>query len=58
MAAALPFLAAELSKQVFGPALEIYGDGFEIGENEIRLLGIDTPEMRAGPQARKSRGHA
>ena len=52
---AVPSLGAELPQQVSGPALVIDGDGFKIGEHEIRLFGIDAPEMRGGPQGLKSR---
>jgi endonuclease YncB( thermonuclease family) len=55
MLAALPVLAAELPKQVSGPALVIDGDGLKIGEGEIRLFGIDAPEMRGGAEGHRSR---
>jgi endonuclease YncB( thermonuclease family) len=45
MGAALPLLAAEMPQQVSGPALAVDGDGFKIGESEVRLFGIDAPEM-------------
>lgn len=47
--------ARRAPKQVSGPALVIDGDGLKIGEHEIRLFGIDAPEMRGGPQGLKSR---
>jgi endonuclease YncB( thermonuclease family) len=53
---AVPGLSAELPKQVSGPALVIDGDGFKIGEHEIRLFGIDAPEMRGGAEGRRARG--
>jgi endonuclease YncB( thermonuclease family) len=55
MLAALPVLAAELPKQVSGPALVIDGDGLKIGAGEIRLFGIDAPEMRGGAEGRRLR---
>ena len=55
MAAALPLLGAELPQEVSGPALVIDGDGFKIGESEVRLFGIDAPEMRGGDAGRRSR---
>ena len=55
MAVALPLLATELPKQVSGPALVIDGDGLKIGDAEIRLFGIDAPEMRGGPAGLRSR---
>jgi endonuclease YncB( thermonuclease family) len=30
------------------------GDGLKIGHWEIRLFGIDAPEMRGGPEGRRS----
>lgn len=41
-------VAAEVPKLVTGPALVVDGDGLRIGEWEIRLLGIDAPELRDG----------
>ena len=55
MLVALPVLAAELPKEVAGPALVIDGDGLKIRESEVRLFGIDAPEMRGGADGRRSR---
>jgi endonuclease YncB( thermonuclease family) len=60
--ALLPFLllptnaiAAEMPQHISGSARIVGGDGLKIGQWEIRLFGIDAPEMRGGPEGRRSR---
>jgi len=48
-------IAAEVPKSIAGPALVVDGDGLRIGEWEIRLLGIDAPELRDGTKGLRSR---
>jgi endonuclease YncB( thermonuclease family) len=48
-------VAAEVPKSIVGPALVVDGDGLRIGEWEIRLLGIDAPELRDGTKGLRSR---
>ena len=55
MVVALPLVAAELPRHLSGPVLVIDGDGLRIGEAEIRLFGIDAPEMRGGAAGLRSR---
>ncbi len=52
---ALAAFAAEVPQRFAGPALVVDGDGLKIGEAEIRLFAIDAPEMRGGPEGRRSR---
>ncbi len=47
--------AEDLPRHLAGPALVVDGDGLKIGQWEIRLLGIDAPEMREAPEGRRSR---
>jgi endonuclease YncB( thermonuclease family) len=46
--------AGEVPQHISGPARIIDGDGL-ISHWEIRLFGIDAPEMRGGPEGRRSR---
>ena len=55
LAAASAANAAQVPKSVAGPALVVDGDGLRIGEWEIRLLGIDSPELRDGTKGLRSR---
>jgi endonuclease YncB( thermonuclease family) len=48
-------IAAEVPRHISGPARIVDGDGLKIGQWEIRLFGIDAPEMRSGPEGRRSR---
>jgi endonuclease YncB( thermonuclease family) len=48
-------IAGEVPKSIAGPALVVDGDGLRIGEWEIRLLGIDAPELRDGTKGLRSR---
>src|SRR5438093_7248908 len=47
--------AAEVPRHISGPARIVDGDGLKISHWEIRLFGIDAPEMRGGPEGRRSR---
>ena len=48
-------VAAEVPQHISGPARIIDGDGLKISSWEIRLFGIDAPEMRGGPEGRRAR---
>ena len=47
--------AAAAEDIISGPATVVDGDGLTVGESEIRLFGIDAPEMREGAAGRASR---
>ena len=47
--------AGEVLQHISGPARIIDGDGLKISHWEIRLFGIDAPEMRGGPEGRRTR---
>jgi endonuclease YncB( thermonuclease family) len=48
-------VAAEVPQHISGPARIIDGDGLKISSWDIRLFGIDAPEMRGGPEGRRAR---
>jgi len=48
-------VAAEVPQHISGPARIIDGDGLKISSWQIRLFGIDAPEMRGGPEGRRAR---
>ncbi len=50
--AALLALALPAAVKVYGAATAVDGDGLRfIGDTEIRLFGIDAPELRGEPEA-------